>query len=58
MKTHPRAKLGPAARQELCELIERGETIRGVARWHTGAPFARGAGSERRLRTTASYCRF
>lgn len=32
MKTHPRAKLGPAARRELCELIGRGETIRGAAR--------------------------
>ncbi|HEY8640248.1 MAG TPA: leucine zipper domain-containing protein, partial [Solirubrobacterales bacterium] len=32
MKTHPRAKLGPAARQELCELIEAGMTIRGAAR--------------------------
>ena len=32
MNTHPRAKLGPAARRELCELIEAGVTIRGAAR--------------------------
>jgi transposase InsO family protein len=32
MKTHPKAKLGPAARRELCELIEAGMTIRGAAR--------------------------
>lgn len=32
MRTHPRAKLGLAARSELCELIDRGMTIRGAAR--------------------------
>lgn len=32
MRTHPKAKLGPAARLELCELIEAGMTIRGAAR--------------------------
>ena len=32
MNTHPKAKLGPAARRELCELIETGMTIRGAAR--------------------------
>lgn len=32
MKIHTRAKLGPAARRELCELIRAGETIRGAAR--------------------------
>jgi len=32
MNTHPRAKLGLAARQELCELIEAGMTIRAAAR--------------------------
>ncbi len=32
MKIHTKAKLGPAARLELCELIEAGTTIRGAAR--------------------------
>lgn len=32
MRTHPRAKLGPAARSELCELIDAGMTIRATAR--------------------------
>ncbi len=32
MRTHPRAKLGPAARRELCELIAAGVTIRAAGR--------------------------
>jgi transposase InsO family protein len=38
MNTHPRAKLGLAARRELCELIERGASIRGAARAFNVSP--------------------
>jgi transposase InsO family protein len=38
MTTHPRAKLGLAARRELCELIERGASIRYAARSFNVSP--------------------
>ena len=38
MNTHPRAKLGPAARFELCRLIENGLTIRAAARLFNVSP--------------------
>ena len=34
----PRAKLGPAARHELCRLIERGASIREAARTFNVSP--------------------
>jgi transposase InsO family protein len=38
MNTHPRAKLGLAARHELCQVIEGGETIRAAARRFNVSP--------------------
>lgn len=38
MTTHPRAKLGLAARHELCSAIEAGESIRGAARTFNVSP--------------------
>jgi transposase InsO family protein len=38
MRTHPRAKLGPAARHDLCHLIEGGTSIRGAARLFNVSP--------------------
>lgn len=38
MKIHTRAKLGPAARRELCEAIEAGDSIRGVAHEFSVSP--------------------
>jgi transposase InsO family protein len=38
MSTHPRAKLGLAARHELCRAIEAGESIRGAARTFNVSP--------------------
>jgi transposase InsO family protein len=38
MDIHPRAKLGLAARRELCELIERGASIRAAARTFNVSP--------------------
>ena len=38
MNMHPRAKLGPAARLELCEAIETGTSIRAAARLFNVSP--------------------
>jgi transposase InsO family protein len=60
MDIHPRAKLGLAARRELCELIEGGASIRQAARAHNVSPatahkhwhrWKRASSIERRLLT-------